>query len=357
MGGSGASAARPPGSAGWSRAASRPATTAASSAVTVCRIDGPHQELLEVLRQVADDLLREVVVELLVGAAQAPDEPPDLGRRPVAEGGLDELERRRPAFGPCDDVGEDVGLERSPVGLGEEASRSRRRRTGGRPSRARRPRPTRAAARAGSSAPAGWRRRSTAVRARARRARARSAARPASRPRGGSRRGSGSRPCSAIAGQLAQEDIDRGVARRPARRHVAQHRRRRRREGRVVLAAGGDEVVQEGDPVPIVIFEPVPERPQPGAPREVGQQRRLAVAGIGEDEDRPGRGSSRSASRAADRAPASRRAAPVAGPSQAGLDTGSRRSPVAPCGADPTAADRPGPTATGSHEPPGRERQ
>ena len=73
----------------------------------------PHQELLEIVRQVADDLLGEVVVQLLVGAAQAADELPDLGRRSVAKGGLDELERRGPAL------------------------RSARRRRRGRPARAR----------------------------------------------------------------------------------------------------------------------------------------------------------------------------------------------------------------------------
>ena len=55
----------------------------------------------------------------------------------------------------------------------------------------------------------------------------------------------------------------------------------------IVLAAGGDEVVQEGDPVAVVIVEAIPERPQPGPPREVGEQRGLAVAGVREDQDDP----------------------------------------------------------------------
>ena len=92
-------------------------------------------------------------------------------------------------------------------------------------------------------------------------------------------------PCSAMRGQLAQEDVDRRVAGRPAHGHVAQHRRRGRREPWIVLAAGGDEVVQERDPVAIVVLEPVPQGPKAGPPREVGEQRRLAVARIGEDED------------------------------------------------------------------------
>ena len=87
--------------------------------------------------------------------------------------------------------------------------------------------------------------------------------------------------------QLAKEDIDDRVARRPADRHVLEHRRRRRREPGIVLAPGRDEVVQEGDPVPVVLVEAVPERAQAGSLREVGEQRRLAVAGIREHEDDP----------------------------------------------------------------------
>src|SRR3990172_433798 len=48
----------------------------------------PHEESRQVVRQVADDLLREVVVELLVRATEAAHEAPDLGRRPVAKRGV-----------------------------------------------------------------------------------------------------------------------------------------------------------------------------------------------------------------------------------------------------------------------------
>ena len=54
-----------------------------------------------------------------------------------------------------------------------------------------------------------------------------------------------------------------------------------------MLAAGRDEVAEERDPVAVVVVEAIPERPQPRPPREVGEERRLAVAGVGEDEDHP----------------------------------------------------------------------
>ena len=53
----------------------------------------------------------------------------------------------------------------------------------------------------------------------------------------------------------------------------------------IVLAAGGDEMAQERDPVAIVLIEAIPERAQPRPSREVGQQRGLAVAGVRKDED------------------------------------------------------------------------
>ncbi len=53
---------------------------------------GLHQELLQVVGEVADDFLGEVVVQLLIGAGQAPDEPADLRRTSVTKGCLDQLE-------------------------------------------------------------------------------------------------------------------------------------------------------------------------------------------------------------------------------------------------------------------------
>ena len=87
--------------------------------------------------------------------------------------------------------------------------------------------------------------------------------------------------------QLPHEDIDDGVPGRAAQAFVVEHGGRVRGERRVRLATGGDEVVQDRDPVAVVLVEPVPQGPQPGPAREVRQERRLAVARVGEDQDDP----------------------------------------------------------------------
>ena len=46
-------------------------------------------------------------------------------------------------------------------------------------------------------------------------------------------------------------------------------------------------MAQERHPVAVVVIEPVPQRPDPGPPREVREQGRLAVAGVGQDQDDP----------------------------------------------------------------------
>jgi hypothetical protein len=80
---------------------------------------GLHQEPLELFVEVADDLLGEVVVKVMVCAVQRSDEAADLRRRAIAKGGLDQLERCDPALGPDREVLQDVGIETSAVGLGE----------------------------------------------------------------------------------------------------------------------------------------------------------------------------------------------------------------------------------------------
>ena len=65
------------------------------------------------------------------------------------------------------------------------------------------------------------------------------------------------------------EDIDDGVPGRAAQAFVVEHGGRVRGERRVRLATGGDEVVQDRDPVAVVLVEPVPQGPQPGPAREV----------------------------------------------------------------------------------------
>ena len=52
-----------------------------------------------------------------------------------------------------------------------------------------------------------------------------------------------------------------------------------------MLAAGGDQVMEHRDPVAVVGIESVPERPHPRAPSEIGEECRLAIPGVGEDED------------------------------------------------------------------------
>ena len=53
----------------------------------------------------------------------------------------------------------------------------------------------------------------------------------------------------------------------------------------VVLPPGRDQVAQERHPVPVVVIQPIPQGPDASPPREVRQQGRLAVAGVGQDQD------------------------------------------------------------------------
>ena len=72
------------------------------------------------LRQVAHDLLRQVVVQLVASAGQATDERSSLRRRSLSQGCLDEGQRRRPSLGSPGKLGQDVGFERPPVCLAEQ---------------------------------------------------------------------------------------------------------------------------------------------------------------------------------------------------------------------------------------------
>jgi hypothetical protein len=53
---------------------------------------GAHQEVLEVVGKVADDLLGEVLVQMPLGAAERRDECADLRRVALVEGSANELE-------------------------------------------------------------------------------------------------------------------------------------------------------------------------------------------------------------------------------------------------------------------------
>ena len=57
-----------------------------------------------------------------------------------------------------------------------------------------------------------------------------------------------------------------------------------RREVRVVFAPCGDEVVHDGDPVAVIVVEAVPQGAKTSPRREIGQQRRLAIARFRQDE-------------------------------------------------------------------------
>ena len=53
------------------------------------------------------------------------------------------------------------------------------------------------------------------------------------------------------------------------------------------IADRRDEVGEEADPVAVAAIEPKPQHPDAGPPGEVGEQGRLAVAGLGDEEHDP----------------------------------------------------------------------
>ena len=92
-------------------------------------------------------------------------------------------------------------------------------------------------------------------------------------------------PFAVIVGSSRMKRVEHDFSPGTAGADLGQQAGSRRRECRIVFAARGDQMVQERDPVAVVIVEPIPQGPHPGPAREVGQQRRLAVSGIGEHED------------------------------------------------------------------------
>ena len=222
----------------------------------------------------------------MVRARESADERPDLARRPVAKGGIHELERCRPAFGPRGDIGKDVRVQVAAIGLAEQAIRL-----------------------VGIEAQVvGGQLRDLAGRSQPGDRDPRRAS--AGEDDGQSLRGTRDdlagdeldigrlvhevevvedqdRAVWRDRAQLADEDVDDRVAGRSAQARVGEHRRRVRRERRIDFAARGDQVVEHRDPVAIVVVEPVPQRAQPGPAREVGEERGLAVAGIGQQQDDP----------------------------------------------------------------------
>ena len=94
-------------------------------------------------------------------------------------------------------------------------------------------------------------------------------------------------PCSAIDGSSRRKTSVAASRVGPPMARSLSNAAGRRGERRIVLAAGRDEMAQERDPVAVVLVEAIPERPQPRPSREVGEQRGLAVACVGQDEDHP----------------------------------------------------------------------
>ena len=87
------------------------------------------------------------------------------------------------------------------------------------------------------------------------------------------------------AGELAQEGLEHRLERGCSRRRVSEQGTGRRRELGNVDPHGCDEMRDEAGPVAVATVEPEPQHPEPGSAREVGQQRCLAVAGLGGQED------------------------------------------------------------------------
>ena len=220
------------------------------------------------------------------GSAQRRDECPGLGRGSLAQRRSDELEGRGPAFRPSVELRQDVRLERPPVCLAEEAFR-----LGGLEAES-------VAADLGHFAK-----------------------RPESGDRQDRRPSAQDHDAQALGsaghdlahdllqvrraldevvvvededGPLVAEGLEVAHERREDRAHrgaagteLTEERPRRRSEVRIGSTARGDEVMQDGDPVAIGLVEAVPDRPESGPAGEVREQRRLAVARLGDHEDQP----------------------------------------------------------------------
>jgi hypothetical protein len=85
--------------------------------------------------------------------------------------------------------------------------------------------------------------------------------------------------------QLPDEGIDHGLARRATDCAFCEQGGGLGCEARIVLTARRDEVVHDGQPVAVVVVESVPQRSRSAPPREIGEERGLAVTGVGQDED------------------------------------------------------------------------
>ena len=89
------------------------------------------------------------------------------------------------------------------------------------------------------------------------------------------------------ADELAEERLEHRLERRRRRGGLGQQRSRRCPELGQVDANRGDQVGDEARPVAVPAIEAKPQHPQSGAPREIGKQRRLAIARLGGQQDGP----------------------------------------------------------------------
>jgi hypothetical protein len=246
----------------------------------------PHQELLVDCRKVANHLLGQVVVELVMSSREAANKGAGLGWRPLPQSGLDEGERRRPALRPPRELSENIRLKRPAVGLPEQLLHLGIGETQLGDSDLRQL-PERAQASNGD--------RGLTTTGEDDRQSLRSTGDDL--PRDQANVGDFIRHVEivedqncAVGGdrrQLGEKRLDRVLASRSAGLERAEDCRGRRRKSGIVLAAGGNEMRQEADPVSIFVVDSVPQRPEPRSTREVRQECRLAIAGVGDDEYDP----------------------------------------------------------------------
>ena len=243
-----------------------------------------HQELLQVGLELADDLFREVLVQMSLGAAQRRDERADLAGIAVMEGGANELQRGGPALGSATELREQRRFEPHVVRLAEEPlglARVEPKVVGAKLGHlAKRPQP---------GEPDRWLASAREYERHSLRSARQQLANDVAHVGGvvdqvevveHQHRGVGRQPA-----ELVEEGVEDRIDRRRRRRRLAKQRAGRRAEVRLVDPYRRDEVGEHADPVAIAAIEPEPQHPEACASREVGEEGRLAVAGLRDEQD------------------------------------------------------------------------